>query len=322
MSALVVVSVAAFIATLCILAPQRGLMIGSPDKTTGRMLLSDTPLMVEVTPGVKFKFDTGADVSIITEADLRRLQELGYKTTPGTNFGCGRDGYGRYGIYTKSVSVDLPLVDYEFGVDTTGRTIIVGGPYEVNTLENLDLFVTKDGISTIGIDVMERFMVEYKYAERTVSLMNILPPGYQKIVEIHRSVNPLYKFITGNRYYMNIGVEHSYNDYFLDTGQQLAMLKLPGKEAERAGNVLRPDTIRTFIGNYSSMVDDRSWTEIGHRAGYCVVNYYDNSEEKFAVNPLEIFTQDMLIDFIGCDVYVRPYCVPNVIRISGSSVRK
>lgn len=312
LSAVLLASVGVYLALLYSLGPQKQLCIAQEDAPTGRMFLSGTPIVVEMMPGVHFKFDTGSGISTINPADIQKLRDEGVSVTPLSLFTVGRDGYGRYDIYSEAVRIDFPLYDYDFATDSTGRAIAVGNRHQVNTLANVDFFVTP-GMSTLGIDVLDKFMVEYLYNEQSVALHTITPPGYQPTVALWRSHNPLHYFTAGNRYYMNVGVDHIYNDYYIDTGLQLAMLKLPSEESERSGNQLREDSVRTLVDTHKALTDDHAWIELGHRAGFRRASYYD-SEEPYGVNPLNIFTQDMLIDFRGGMIYLRPYCVPNIIR--------
>lgn len=302
----------AYLVLLNTLGPQRNLCLANPEASTGRMFLSQTPILVEMAPGVRFKLDTGSGVSTINPSDIEKLREAGINVSPVTLFAVDRDAYARYNFYTEGVRVDFPLYDYDFMTDSTGRAIPVGTPRKVNTLENVDFFVAP-GISTLGIDVMQKMMVEYLYNEQALAFHNRRPKGYQETVELRRSLNPLYFFITGERYYMNVGVDHIYNDYYIDTGLQLAMLKLPSDQADRSGHTLREDSVRTLLNVHKALTDDRAWIELGHRAGYRRASYYD-SEEPYGINPLNIFTQDMLLDFGGGMIYLRPYCVPNTVR--------
>ena len=206
-----------YIVLLNTLGPQRNLCLANPEVSTGRMFLSQTPILVEMAPGVRFKLDTGSGVSTINPSDIEKLREAGINVSPVTLFAVDRDAYARYNFYTDAVRVDFPLYDYDFIADSTGRAIPVGTPRKVNTLENVDFFVAP-GISTLGIDVMQKMMVEYLYNEQALAFHNRRPEGYQETVELRRSLNPLYFFITGERYYMNVGVDHIYNDYYIDTG--------------------------------------------------------------------------------------------------------
>ena len=172
-----------------VLAPQKNLRVGNPQVSMGKMLLSGTPLVAELIPGMKFKIDTGADYSTINEDDLERLREAGVEIRPKTLLGVGRDGHGSYGIHTNAVSVKLPLYDYDFATDSLGRTIVSGGPREVNSFEELDLFVVPEAISTLGIDVLQKFLVEYLYVERAIAFHLTKPAGFQKIVEMEQSYN-------------------------------------------------------------------------------------------------------------------------------------
>lgn len=49
------------------------------------------------------------------------------------------------------------------------------------------------------------------------------------------------------------------------------------------------------------------WVELGNRAGSQKAFYSDNDEEPYTVNPINVFTQDLLIDFPTRTVALRPY---------------
>lgn len=59
--------------------------------------------------------------------------------------------------------------------------------------------------------------------------------------------------------------------------------------------------------SYSAKVDDKAWVEFGNRCGTKAVYYYDNQEDSYQMNPLNMFEQDLVIDIEGQAIYFRPY---------------
>ena len=80
---------------LTALSSQNDLRVELTQGEIGVLPLVDQKVMVEIVPGLRFKFDTGSDISTITEADLERLREMGMSVEKKFYPVMGRDGDGK-----------------------------------------------------------------------------------------------------------------------------------------------------------------------------------------------------------------------------------
>ena len=77
---------------VCMLSSQDDI---KPDRTSGRLCylpILNSPGEVELIPGLRFKIDTGSDLSTITMSDLELLDSLGFEVHKKIYPVVGRDG--------------------------------------------------------------------------------------------------------------------------------------------------------------------------------------------------------------------------------------
>lgn len=164
----------------------------------------------------------------------------------------------------------------------------------------------KDAVSAFGIDIIQRFAVEYLYNNRLIRLHSKRPDGYQDFSDFKASIWPSHSLWPGKRYYIDIEVDNITDSYFIDTGLRQAAVKLPASRAEQSRRRLDEDIIVSQLGVYPAKTNN-VWVELGNRAGSQKAFYSDNDEEPYTVNPINVFTQDLLIDFPTRTVALRPY---------------
>ena len=85
------------------------------------------------------------------------------------------------------------------------------------------------------------------------------------------------------------------------------MVKMSTSTMSKDTQGILNDTVVTMVSEYPALKNDSEWMEIGSRGGNVKVYYYDNREEPFAFNPLNLFRQDCMIDFAAGEVYLRRY---------------
>ena len=146
-----------------------------------------------------------------------------------------------------------------------------------------------------GIDIIQRFAVEYLYNNRLIRLHSKRPDGYQDFSDFKASIWPSQSLWPGKRYYIDIEVDNITDSYFIDTGLRQAAVKLPASRAEQSRRRLDEDIIVSQLGVYPAKTNN-VWVELGNRAGSQKAFYSDNDEEPYTVNPINVFTQDLLID--------------------------
>lgn len=306
-STITVAVIAILFGLICSLSSQTSLAIDHPDGPICTVPVSGPQLTVEVVPGLKFNLDTGSDVSTITTADLAILDSLGYKASETFYISPGRDGRGDTRVETKRYTVSIPVGEYAFVTDSLGTTTASPTGRIINVIRNIDFVPSHTEISVLGIDFLEQFKMEFNYTDKSLSLYRQIPEGYQKITDIETSSSPIDKIMLGNRYYLTIKTERKRDRYFIDTGIRNARIKLPARESYRSHRDLSDTVIISARGQFPGKIDKNAWLIFGDRAGSYQVCYYDNDEEEYAINPLNLFDQDLILDFKGNALLLRPY---------------
>ncbi len=293
---------------LTALSSQNDLRVEFTQGEIGVLPLVDQKIMVEIVPGLRFKFDTGSDISTITEADLERLREMGMSVEKKFYPVMGRDGDGKTRICFDRYTVSIPLYDYHFVADSvSGAVRAVAHKATRNVVEGVDFAPSQTGYSVLGIDFIQKFKVAYDYMNGVLRLYNDIPDGYEPFNRLYYSRSLADALWLGRRYYMDMRVNGEMMNFFCDTGIRVAMVKMSPESLPKSSAGFPVDTIVTMVESYPALKNDSEWMEIGSRGGNVIVYYYDNDEERFAFNPLNLFEQDCMIDFAGGEVYLRRY---------------
>lgn len=313
-SALLIVVFGAIYASLTMLSSQKSIKPDHGGGLIGIMPLRDNMLEVEVVPGLRFKLDTGSDMSTITQEDLHLLDSLGFTAKKSFYPVVGRDGSGDLHLETDRYTVTLPMMNYKFTTDSTGVKTATASRSDVNRLHNVDFTLSRTGQSVLGIDFLEKFQVEYQHLNRAIALYDEQPDNYQKCSEITYSRSPAHGLWLGKRYYMtlDLNVNGVVDNFFLDTGLRTGNLKLPRDMAANTSGKLRTDTVYSARGIFPALSADNVLVGIGDRIGRATVIYYNNDEEDKAFNPIRMINQDFLMDFAGGALYLHPiYDIPD-----------
>lgn len=280
------------------------------DRADGRicdMPVGNTPLFVTVMPGLQFKLDTGSDMSLLSAKDMALLDSLGYSVREVFGISTGRNGLGKIMFETKRYRVDLPTYRYDTVTDSLGIVTSSQVPSSLNVLHNVDFVLAPDDMSVLGIDFLEKFKVEYRFMASMISLYLDVPDGYEQSIPMFYTRTPINALWLGKRYYLSANVMNRNYKFFIDSGIQRADFKLPFSERIYSKNKLYSDTVVSFSGRFPAFIDNASWVTIGNRSGRRRVYYYDNDEEIFALNPFNAINQDLVIDFSGLSIMLRPY---------------
>lgn len=272
------------------------------DRTSGRLCyipIIKSPAEVELVPGLRFKLDTGSDLSTITMSDLRLLDSLGFNVTKKWYPVLGRDGNGKLNFDIVRYTVDLPLIHYKVKVDSLGNKYGVGSLKDANVLRNVDFSVADSGLSVLGIDFLEQFKIEYDFTHRAIALyVNDPDTTYITCAELYASNSPVKMPMLGKRYSLDLKVAGYEGRFFIDSGINKVRVKMPSdKVGEMHSGVLSEDTVESAIGRFPAKVYDKVVVNIGDRVGLGNVYFYDTKEEGYAINPFNLFLQNVLIDF-------------------------
>lgn len=272
------------------------------------MPVNGTPYMIEVAPGMRFKFDTGADISTLTEADADRLRSMGYSVKESFGPVMGRDGNGHHTLSMRRYTADIPAGGYVLSKgDSINPPDISYSGAPTCVLRNVDFAKADDGPSVIGLDAISKFKLEFYYNVKAVGFTDSLPSGCRRITDIKTNVNPLDCIWSPNRPYFIVSVDQTPNIYMVNTGLNQTSIKRPLQDKLFNRHALRQESIQTKDGVADAYVDDACWVDFGARSGTKKVYYYDNSEEDYQVNPFNVCTHNIIIDFAGKTVYSLPY---------------
>lgn len=291
------------------LTSQKDIRLVTDGSTLGRLPIVGPNALVELVPGLTMKLDTGCDFSIITQADLERIKRMGLKVDSTYYPQLGRDRAGHVSLRMRRYHVDVPMGEYIYGTDSAGNNI-----YEfsgkVNMIRHVDFVPAEpDETSLLGIDLLERFIVEYTANPETLTLCTELPDGYNYVDEIHEMKNLADVLTLGHRYYTRLKVERKSNNFFIDTGLRNIHIKLPSEARRRSKRTIVRDTMLQRNHRVPVYIDSSAWAEYGNRAGNYVAFYYDSrfGSEEYAVNPLILFQQDAVLDFPNRKLALRPF---------------
>ncbi len=304
---LLIIAIGLFIYLVCVQS-QTDVWV---DREHGRicdMPISGSPLMVEVVPGLHFRIDSGSDVSAITEADLAKLDSMGYKVEKSFGISLGRNSNGDISFSTTRYKVDIPTYQYHFVKDSLGNVRTVIDSTTLNVIHNVEFIPAPTDLSVLGVDFLEVFNLEYRHFDQAVSLYLDAQTNYESCVNISYSKKPFESIFLGKRYYLDAMIHDRPYHFFIDTGIRKASVKLPTSELVYNKNKLYKDTVESFRGVFPALVDKSVWMVIGDRGGRRKVFYYDNDEEPCAINPLLFFKQDMFINYSDGMILLRPFC--------------
>ncbi|MCM1292958.1 MAG: hypothetical protein NC111_06145 [Bacteroides sp.] len=266
----------------------------------GIMPLDSMPQFAFLRPGLRFKIDTGSDVSTITEHDRLLLDSLGYKARKSFYPAVGRDGIGDIVFESTRYTIDLPFYDWTITTDSLGNLVRECNYSAVNVISGVDFMPAETEFSVIGIDFLEKFYLEFHHDTNSYRLYLEEPEGYEKCSDMKISHDLTFWPMLGHRYYIPATASSINKDFFLDTGLQRAYIKCCAADMPSEHPSFVQDTIASFRGRFPGYADPAGWLIIGDREGSARVNYYDNDEEAYAINPLNMFVNlDILFDFPG-----------------------
>ena len=262
---------------------------------------------IEVCGGVRFRIDTGSAVSLLTQKDLERLRANGAVVTEEWFPSLARDVNGEMFMAYKRYTVSLPVMSHVLVCDSTGNHY-EPTRHRINTIDGMVFLPgVEDQGSVIGTDVLECFVIEYRHENNAIAFHNTLPSGYKRLAGISRPKLTNRMIGCGGRYYIDITTENNAQSYFIDTGIDDVQIKLPLSDTLMVKAPLHTTSYRSSRGQIPAKYIDEAWVKIGNRAGSHMAYYATDGEEDYAFNPLTYFNQDILIDFSGRALYVRPH---------------
>ncbi|MCH5345458.1 MAG: hypothetical protein J1E63_00015 [Muribaculaceae bacterium] len=281
------------------------------DDTMPRALFPIKKGMVELFDTTLFRVDTGSNISIVTPSTLEKLQEMGMAVEKKYIPYILKDRYNRFRYYPTHYTVTLPLAEYKLAVDSASNSIrwLPTGKI-ANSIEGVNVVVDDDAaINTIGMNVLKNFILEYQYYRNALALRTRIDDNYQQLGDLSSPCNWNNLFGLGNRYYVKVSLNNHHSKPFLiDTGMNRLSIKIPIADTIYSKNPLVDDIYLAQHGVATAVKrDDNAWVKLGSRAGTRSLYYAPDDGEKYIINPLLFFYQDVVIDFADRKIYLRPY---------------
>lgn len=257
--------------------------------------------IVDFGGGVRFSYDTGAYISTILPADLRRLKEMGMAVDSVRLPSFGVDHNYKSFLCSKMYVVELPVYDNKPDSLPENRTV-VGRMRKVIFLPA----PTTDTISTLGVDVIERFLCRYSPSTRTIAFTNDLPDGYEPLTDISAESTLATMLGCGKRYYVDMKVENLRHNFFINTSFPRVNVALPAEDTATVTADLRSSLLVSKRGSFRAKILDKAWVQLGDRAGNQSVFFANTGfPEKYVVNPMNFFQQDVIIDYPNRRILLR-----------------
>lgn len=256
---------------------------------------------------VMFRIDTGSPVSLLAPEDVDRLRANGAEITEEWFPSLGRDVFGDMFFTDKRYRVNMPVVSNVLVRDTLGVRYVPTGR-KVNVIEDMIFLPGNPGqASVIGTDVLECFIVEYRHENNAIAFYNSRPQGYKRLTDLHRPKISNRIIGCGGQYYIDVTTESNTKRYILDTGIDYVHIRLPLCDTLMVKAPLHAKTYTSSRGTVNAKYIENAWVKVGNRVGSHEAYYASDGEEDYAFNPITFFDQDLLIDFSGRALYIRPH---------------
>lgn len=277
--------------------------------------------VVELFQGGFFVIDTGCTYSTINRSTLDLLRKRGVKIEESHFPIIGRGLDGDFHVKTSHSVVTLPIDRFELTTDTLQRIDWLPAGGVANTISNVNFVVVDDDLPCVlGMDFLERFVVGYQYFRQAVTFGEEVDDEFQYMGELESPSNLTNMLGMGHRYYLPAAIDYKPGTYFIDTGLDNLSIKLPQCDTIYSKRTLHDDVYRLRDNSLvSAKYTEHAWAEIGNRAGSRKIFYTDSGQDMYAINPLLFFRQDVVFDFAGRKIYLRPYAdlhsdIPVVIK--------
>lgn len=279
--------------------------------------------MIEMFDSTLFLVDTGSSFSTINRSTLERLKAMGMDVKYSSMPIIGRGNDNKMHVSTGHYTVTLPIAQYKLRLDSISRSILWLPTGQINNyIKNVNFVLTDDSnVNTLGMDILEDFILEYQYFRQALALRTKVEENYQELADLTYPILWENLYGSAHRYYIPISVDNGKTfEYLIDTGINRLCLKMPLDESLGSKRPLTLD--RYFNGQSVDVVRsaDDAWIKIGRRAGSHKVYYAPINVEARSFNPLLFFSQDAAFDFREKKIYLRPYAMLGFPRLPEDTV--
>ncbi|MDE6484622.1 MAG: hypothetical protein K2L14_04440 [Duncaniella sp.] len=263
--------------------------------------------MITVSPDVRMGFDSASPVSTITRSDLEKLKAAGMDVDSVSTIYIGFDSERQIAFRNRIYQLSIPAPAFEVDPTRSNCTAFSVDYTTPARIENVRFLLSDDGLSRLGMDFIERFAVEYSWATGMIILHDSVPEGFQKFCDIQSEISPVDVVLSpAPQYFLGMEVDGRSNDFLIDTSLSRITINVPVDDGVRA-RVSYPDPYR-FRGDYvDASREPDQLVLIGGRAKYQDIHRspaVDKGEGYFC-NPLNMFVNDVVLDFPGKVFYIR-----------------
>lgn len=242
--------------------------------------------------GQAVTLDMGSRHSFITPETLRQLKENGYDAKEQQTLIFTTDQSGHYRIYTRKVVMPVFLFANPDSAD-------------VVTFENVELLISdRDEGNILGMDFLERFVIERDKESKYITLLRNVPEGYEFVCDINGHDSTIGDFIGySRRVYITLQVnDEDPQNYYFDTGRGIKSCQLvqPLKNVNRA-------TSKVYVDSVSGLLtQDNCRVMIGNRMRFARVTYSDSLHtDKYSINPFKVFNRSIVMDLPNHKLYYK-----------------
>lgn len=257
-----------------------------------RFPLNETCTLVSIS-GEPLNFDMGSRHSFISWSAVRKMQSMNYPVKISKMLIYTKDNDGYYHWYNTLATLDVVLPNPEL-------------PDSVYHIRNVELIVSDDiNANVLGMDLMKYMAIEHKYDTNELIIYRKAPEdGYHMVSDITVYDSRMSSFFGEfDRASVTLTVNNDDpREYFLDTGGLMRKYELVQPEdcmTSANGVTMRDEET-------GLMVQKNCRVSFGDRVRFSTVIYSDSLHtDKYSVNPLNLFDQDCVIDFIGKRLLIR-----------------
>ncbi|MDE6146220.1 MAG: hypothetical protein K2O38_06280 [Muribaculaceae bacterium] len=270
-----------------------------PDGDNNRLVTfrPDEQGLIYTTTGQPVTIDMGSRHCFITTATLTNFKRCGYPATEYPTLILTSDQSGHYRIYTRKVVMPIILFVHP---DTT----------EIVRFENVELLISdKEEGNVIGMDFLERFVIERDVDTGEIALLRNVPQNYTYVCDINSRDSSIGDIIGySRRMYIPLRVnDDEPQNYYMDTGRGIRSCELvqPVKNISKATSNVYADP------ETGMMTQDNCRVMIGNRMRFARVTYSDTLHtDQYSINPFKIFNRSIALDLPNRKLYYR--CVEEV----------
>ncbi|MDE6033135.1 MAG: hypothetical protein K2G15_04135 [Muribaculaceae bacterium] len=240
--------------------------------------------------GIPYTIDMGSRHSFITPHTLEILKQHGIDGEEQQTLLYTTDQSGHYNFYTRKVVRPM----YFFPNSTSTDTV---------TFNKVEMMISdREEGNVLGMDFLEKFVIEYDNDTRTISLLRHVPEGYSYVCDLNghdSAIGDLFGY--SRRVYVPLKVnDEDPQNYYLDTGRGIRNCELvqPLKDIGKATSPILTDSVTGLE------VQPNCRVQIGDRLRFARVTYSDSLHtDEYSVNPFRVFNHSIVLDLPAKKLY-------------------